>query len=451
MEVRERRDDPLEIRVPRLWHGRAGDGARAAVAIDHHDDLRLQLRVLLQPRLRPHQAVFFRRKANEDDRALRFGARCGNQANRFHPGSVSGSIVDAARPAAEAVEVGADDDEFVGIGRAAQRGHDVVVLDRAHLEPVADVELELDGLVLRDQRRDLFELGVEQLDVGQHRQPVPRRGVAVEQAERRLRVVVRLRGRGRRRRLDRPERASIDQGLGKRRNQVGIQVLGRPIGKPGGAAAVTAKAGVTANQHPRALEGGLIGVDLGNAFQHGGAFLVDVLLGHGLAAGGSAGHRKRVGLEHNDASALNAFGAGGKAGRPEPQRFLGGLEHLAEPWAAVEADRDFAHLFELRIEPELFELPDGPLGGVGVRVGARLAPAKPVAGEVVPGHDLVVPGAKLDDPGDHRVGLPLGERLETDRGAGHDQEIDQPFRRACFHKSSDAMRAVNGGADVTRA
>ena len=207
--------------------------------------------------------------------------------------------------------------------------------------------------------------------------------------------------------LDGPERARVNEGLGERRNRLGVQVLRRSVGELGAAAAVAAEAGRAANQHPRALERRLVGVDLGDACLHGRALLVDVLLGHGLAAGGAARHGERVGLEDDDASALNALGAGGEAGRAEAQRLLGRLEHLAEPGAAVEADRNFADLFEFGIEPELLELPHRPLGRVGVGVGARLASAEPVAGVVVPGHDLVVLGAQLDDPGDDRVGWRL--------------------------------------------
>ena len=83
-------------------------------------------------------------------------------------------------------------------------------------------------------------------------------------------------------------------------------------------------------------------------------------LATGCAAGRAAGNRERVGLENDDRAALDALGAGGEARRAESQRLLGRLEHLAEPRAAVEPDRQLAHFLELRVEPELLELPRRP-------------------------------------------------------------------------------------------
>ena len=106
--------------------------------------------------------------------------------------------------------------------RAADRGDHVVVLDRAHLEPVADVELELDRLALLDQGLDLVVLGVEQLDVRQDRQLVPRCGVAVEDADwRQAQAGHGAEGSsGRLGPLDGPERARLHQRARQRRDEL---------------------------------------------------------------------------------------------------------------------------------------------------------------------------------------------------------------------------------------
>ena len=103
---------------------------------------------LLEPYLRPDQAGFLGGEEHDDDRALRPAAGGGDEADGFHGRSEARAVVDGPGGGAEAVEVAAQEQVFVGIGRPPEQGDDVVVFDRAHLEPVADVELELDLFAL---------------------------------------------------------------------------------------------------------------------------------------------------------------------------------------------------------------------------------------------------------------------------------------------------------------
>ena len=172
------------------------------------------------------------------------------------------------------------------------------------------------------------------------------------------------------------------------------------------------------DQDPGALEGGRIGLDLGDGRLDGGLLLLDV-----LRRRVAPGDRERVGLQDDDRSALDAFRPRSEAGSPEKERFLGRLDHLAEPRAAVETDRHFAGLVELGFEPPLLELPNRPVGRVVVGVRARLPAAEAVAGVVVPGHDPVVGRAEFDDLFDDGVFRRLGGRfLEADRRRDHQDD-----------------------------
>ena len=199
------------------------------------------------------------------------------------------------------------------------------------------------------------------------------------------------------------------------------------------AAAVAGETGAFArDQDPGALIGGRVGLDFGDGRFDGDALFLDVLRGRVAAR-----DREGVGLQDDDRSALDALRPRGKAGRPEKEGFFGRLDHLAEPGAAVEADRHFAGLVELGLEPPLLELPDRPFGRVVVGVRARFPAAEPVAGIVVPGHDLVVGRADFDDLLDDGVVRRLGGRLEADDGRRQDEQADQEQKRAFFHLPSD--------------
>ena len=194
----------------------------------------------------------------------------------------------------------------------------------------------------------------------------------------------RRRGGGRRLRgLDGAERAGVHERLGQRRDHLRVGVLGRA------AAAVAREAGAVAgDQHPLALERRLVRVDLGDAPPAPPPSSSRRFSGVAAAP--------RPGIENGSALRMTTppfwmpLVPAVNDGRAEVQRLLGRLEHLAEPRPAVEADRHLAHLLELRVDPELLELPHGPLGGVVVGVGAGFAAAEAVAGVVVPGHHLVV-------------------------------------------------------------
>lgn len=77
-----------------------------------------------------------------------------DETHRLHARGETVAVIDTAGRAGKAVEVAAHDDVLVRVGRALDGRDDVVVLDRPHLEPVADVELELDRLALLDHRLD---------------------------------------------------------------------------------------------------------------------------------------------------------------------------------------------------------------------------------------------------------------------------------------------------------
>ena len=375
----------------------------------------MELGMVLEPSLRADEAAFLGGEEDHHDRALRPGARGGDEAESLEAGGETRAVVDAARPAAEAVEVAAHDDVLIGILPPAERGHDAVVLDRAHLEPIPDVELELRLLALLDQGFDLVVLIFGQLDVGQLRQLVPRLDEAVHDAERL--------GLGR---LDGAQRAGFEHGFGQGRHQDGFRIV---LGVP---AAVPGEAGVVAgDEDPGILVGGLVRVDLGDRRLDGLPLFLKVLGG-----GVPARDRVRIGFQDDDSAALRALGAGRIAGRPEEERLLRRLDHLAEPRATVEADGHLARLVEVGLEAELLELPDRPLGGVGVGVGARLPAAEPVAGVIVPAHDLVVGRAELDDLLDDGILRPAGRGLGADERRGEQHPSDEEYQAAFFHRSS---------------
>ena len=148
------------------------------------------------------------------------------------------------------------------------------------------------------------------------------------------------------------------------------------------------------------------------------------------------GMENGIGLQDDDRPAFDALRSRGEARGAEVQRLLDRLGHLAEPGAAVEADRHLAGLVELGLEPPLLELPDRPGGGVVVGVRAGLPAAEPVAGVVVPDHDPVVRRAELDDLLDDGI---HGRRdrllLGTGRDGGQDDEGDgERAERASFHE-----------------
>jgi hypothetical protein len=361
--------DLLEIDQPRFGDHRAGDGAGAAVPVDHHRDPRGDLGALLEPGLRADQADLFGREEDDDDRPLGPAAGRGDQPDRLHHRGKTRPVVDAPGRGAEAVEMAAEDDVFVGEFRPLEGGDHVMVFDRSHFEPVPDVELELDRLALLGQGLDLLVLVLGQLDVGQDRELVPGLDEPVEHRERI--------GPGG---LDRAPGAGLDEGRGELGDELGVGVFGRA------AAAVPGEAGaLPGDEDPGALEGGEVGLDLGDSRFDGGTFLFDVL---GLGVAPRDG--ERVGLQEDDRSPLDALRSRGEARGAEVQRLLGRLGHLAEPGAAVEADRDLAGLIELGLEPPLLELPDRPGGGVGVGVGAGLTAAEPIAGVIIPDHDPVI-------------------------------------------------------------
>ena len=221
------RADLLEIGQPGLGHHGAGDGAGAAVPVDHHDDLGGDAGAVLQPVLRADQPDLLGREEDDGDRP--FGPPAGrlDQAQGFHGRGETRPVVDGASRGAEAVEMPSEDDVFVGEFGAAEGRDDAVVLDRPHLEPVPDVELELDRLALLDQALDLFPLAFGQLDIGQHRKLVPGCDVPVQHPERV--------GLGR---LDRAAGPGLDERRGQGGNELRVGVLGRA------APAVAGKTGV---------------------------------------------------------------------------------------------------------------------------------------------------------------------------------------------------------------
>ena len=159
------------------------------------------------------------------------------------------------------------------------------------------------GSFLSDQRLDLVPLLVEQLDVGQHRQLVPRRRVAVERAEGRLGVVVRLE---RARAASSPgscrarRRRSAPSSAAESARRRGTRASRRQLRAAAAVAPEAALARLPPMSTHAPLNAALFALISAMAACTAARFFSTFSFATGCAAGRAPGNRERIGLQDDD-------------------------------------------------------------------------------------------------------------------------------------------------------